>query len=505
MTPSLRFLLAKDVAHNVLRCKSLFSILILFVSASPLYQQELGSNYTPAVKFSPSGEYIELLCRGYDSIYKSARFSEKNMGKAFKEALNETKKDIACFNKDTLLMRHDSITQKLQSIVDHIQQKNPLLANRRFSVFTYRTTNPNAANYGNGVIVFNLNLLAKLDREEHIAFILCHEIGHDIRGHVFESILKNYEIKNNDAFKKEFEKINKQEFNKLHSYEQYVASYLQKFTSKKRDLEVQADSVGLALYYNAGYDLQYAYNAIEKLDSTDQEIYTSKIDFNKFFGSADHPFKASWLEPEEQDETIEGGNFKDVKMPDSLKTHPDCKTRLVKMKAIRFAEKKTPFTAAGRLNPTLVSRFEMLSVYNDEFRLSKGLYNSVQLSAVYPSNQYLRCSIVDFLFEIYCARVNHYFSMVTDRPDSKNCPSYNELLYFLNNVNSEVLKEIMHGYFKRNFDSNLSDPYAAYVFALLKGVDLNKEKRFDLVNEYRKSFGENQYFSRLKVKFLPKK
>jgi hypothetical protein len=427
-------------------------------------------------------------------------FDERKESKNLKAALLRTKENILSLNRDSLLMKTDSLTNHLQLLVNQIQQRNPSLGKRRFTVFIYRTIVPNAANYGNGIILVNLNLIAKLHKEEDIAFILCHEMGHDLRNHVFEGIRKSYELESDKEFKRQFEKIKNQEFNKLKSYEMYVATYLQKYTSKKRELEVQADSVGLFLFNNAGYNVKYGYETIQKLDSIDNEIYTGKIDFPKFFGFPAQPFNPSWLLPEEQDESI-GGNIAEVKYPDSLKTHPDCKIRLARMKEVKLGEKAA---SPGLINYSRVynaSQLEMLRVYMDEYELSKGLYNALQLASLYPDNLYLKSSIADYLYELYSARANHYYSSVIDGIDAKQPESYQQLIHFLNNVNSETLKSIMLSYFKANFPGTISDPYAGYVFLLFKNMDKTREQKIAAAGEYEKTFGKNLYQSRLKNKF----
>jgi len=478
---------------------------LLLFRITCLFSQDLNLNYYKFKNYKPGEPYLKKLCLGYDSIYKSITFREKKENKIVKDALTETRNNLQNFETNDLLMKNDSITRYLQQLTNSIQQKNPILNGKKITIFTYRTIVPNAANYGNGVILFNLNLLAKFKKEENVAFVLCHEIGHDLKGHVIEGIRKNYELQTNSDLKKQFEKIQKQEFNKYRSYESYLANYLNQLTSKKRTLEIQADSIGLFLYYNAGYNLSDAYQTIQQLDSVDGENYTSKIDFNSFFDFPGQSFKQSWLQPEEEEETIDGGNLEQLKFPDSLKTHPDCKDRLRFLKEIKFVEKKSNPTNAGYAHLYSVSQLEMLSVYLDDFEYSKGLYNALQLSAKYPNNLYLNCSILDFLYEIHYSKIHHFYSMVVDRPNKKNTESYQETLHFLNNVNSTVLKNIIDNYFKANFNTTVNDAYAGYILSLLKSMEKTKEQQFAIINDYEKTFGENDYLLKLKSKFILKK
>jgi Zn-dependent protease with chaperone function len=484
--------------------RSSLTLFLITIITIRFFSQDLNTNYSKFNNYKPKPEYLKNLFLGYDSIYRSISYREKKENKVMKEALNETKSNLENFDTNDLLMKNDSITRYLQNLANTIQQKNPLLTGRKITVFTYRSILPNAANYGNGIILFNLNLIAKFNKEENVAFILCHEIGHDIKGHVIEGIRKNYELEVNSELKKQFDKIRSQEFNKFKSYEAYAANYLNQLTSKKRSLEIQADSIGLFLYYNAGYNLNDAYETIQRLDSIDGETYTAKIDFNKYFNYPQQAFKKSWLEPEEEEETIDGGNIEQMKRPDSLKTHPDCKDRLRLLKNIKLNDKKSNSSNGDYSYMYYMSQLEMLDVYLADFEYSKGLYNALQLAEKYPDNLYVKCSILNYLYELYYSKEHHFFSMVSDKPDKKNTESFQELIYFLNNINSSTLKNIVYGYFKANFSTSISDAYSGYILTLLKSMDKTKEQKVVLVNEYEKSFGKNDYLLKLKSKFTNK-
>jgi hypothetical protein len=466
--------------------------------------QDLKSNYKPCRKYEPEKTYMQRIYGSYDSLYKSLSYTERKEGKTVKEALEETKKTLTGFESSKVIMQKDTITRFLQNIVNQIQQKNPLLKDKRYSIFTYRTIVPNAANYGSGVILFNLNLLAKFASEENVAFILCHEIAHDLKGHVIEGIRQAYELQSNPAFKEQFKKIEKQEFNKYKSYEAYAAKYLSVYTSKKRAHEIEADALGLTMYLKAGYNKELAYETMERLDSADQEIHKGKIDYEKFFSNGDGVFKKQWLEFDKE-ESLDGGNLKDVKYPDSLKTHPDCKKRLAALKDLD-PEKGTALVRNYDYSDLhYAAQFEMLEVYREEFELSKGLYNTLQLATLYPDNRYLKCAILDYLYEIYMAKTQHYMSLCIDDPEKDVCGSYAECINFVTNINSESLKNLMEQYFKKNFSTSLNDPYEGYIFMLLKSLNKTKEEKFLLNAEYEKTFGKNEYHARLSTKFLKPK
>ena len=482
----------------------LFFLLAAYVLPIGAQAQSLQNNYSPLSSYYPSKAYMKGICAGYDSIYHSTDFSKNDESRNFKNSMEGIKKQIYSITEDSALMHNDVITNYLRKMTQHIKDNNIVLKDRKLQVFTYRTSNCNASSYGNGIIFFNLNLLASFKSEASVAFILCHEISHDLKGHLVREVSRNYKIVNDPLVKRQYALAKHQQFNKYKSYENYVAITLQKINSKNREDEVQADSLGLILYRNAGYDLKYAYETIERLDSMDNLQYSGKIDYPKYFSSDAQPFKNSWLEPEEQEETIGGGNLENAKYPDSLKTHPDCKYRLKMLQTMNI-----PFTPAktgvsGFDSVKTIAEFEMLKVYIEDSELSKGFYNCLHLLGRYPGNQYIKANVVEYLYDVYTLKKNHYLSTMVDTPDPKYIAAYNEILYFLNNVSPDACRTMMTEFFRANFNESISDPYVAYVYLLVKSIDKSTESKETMVKQYETDFGKNDYYRLLNQRLLKK-
>lgn len=479
----------------------IFFFLIFFAQLSIC--QTLDETYKPLENYYPKKNYIDKLCFGYDSLYTKLEFSKKSESKLFYESFKEIKNSIKSISNDSLLMSNDLITNYLQSLISAIQKRNPTISNRKFTLLSYRTSVPNAASYGNGIILYNLDLFTKLNNEAEVAFILCHEMSHDIKEHFLESIKKSYELKMDPKIKQQFEDVKKEKYNQLKSYENYLAKYIQSITSKKRENEVQADSLGLVLFVNAGYNIQDAYNTMDRLDSIDNQFYLNKIDYEKMFNSINFKFKSSWLKQEQEEETITGGNLKPNEKPDSLKTHPDCKFRLESMKKLAL---KSEFNQENKNNFVYIKKvaeFEMLQVFLDEKNLSNGVYNNLQLINMYPSVSYLKANLIEFLYEIYLAKNFHYVSLTVDEINPGLNPSYIETICFINNINKDDLINLIKSYFTTNFSSNISDPHVGYVFTLIKSIDVKNDKKEELLKTYGDTFGKtSNYYNKLKYKLL---
>lgn len=282
-----------------MRRKHLTFTLILSLVSFLLLSQNFAHDYNPIRNYQADFSLLSKVNKAYDSILKTIKIEDRTVRKSFEKSINSSKARLKTLDSAGYLMRKDTITKYLQAIVDKVVQNNKQLKNQNLTVFTYRTEVPNASNRAAGVILFNLDLFTKMDSEEEVAFIICHEISHDILGHVVQGLVKQTEMEKDPKYKKELEKIKKQEFNKLKSYENLFAKYISEYTGQKRTHEIQADSLGLLLYLNSGYESFQALNVVDKLDSVDAILFKDSIDYSKHFSFSDYPFKNNLLKAEE--------------------------------------------------------------------------------------------------------------------------------------------------------------------------------------------------------------
>ena len=446
---------------------------------------------------------MKRVYHGFDSIYKSMEFGGKAERKMFRHSIRNSKEYLMSLDTAGLLMHGDPLTAYLQKIADKILTSNPALApSRNVTVFTYRTGTPNAFNMGNGVILFNLDLLAKLENEAEIAYIMAHEISHDLMDHVMATLHKTFELSSLPEFKQEAKKIKAQSYNRAKAYDALITRFLIRFMRDRRIKELEADSLGFLMYAKAGYPPKLALRAEKKLDSIDQPAFTSSIDLRGLFDDPSVPFKDWWLLPEEQEDI--GGNYNIGERPDSLKTHPDCKVRLAALE--RISDLKLEPANGNDLsdNYKILACFELLEHNMAEFDLGNAFYYALQLLKLYPDNEYLKCSFTHCLYELYKAKEDHYFSLVAVPAHEHNIKAYNDVLIYLLNVNSEALKTQMLNYYHAHVHGKIKTNYAAYVAALIHSTTLKRADREKLAYEYKKKYKDPHYTKLLENKFKPK-
>lgn len=481
-------------------------LILPFLFAFTLLTSDFKDQYLPIRNYNPSKVYLKKLATAFDSLVSNEEFDARKQRKEVKEAFKESKKELLSLDTAGLLMQNDTITAYLQSIADKICQKNPMLQNRRFNVMVLRDAEANAANWGAGVILFNLDLISRLKTEDELACVLGHEISHDIKGHVINTLEERYRIVHSEEFKKELRRIKSQEYNRFKQVEALLTKFLSRDSKSNRGRELEADSLGLIFIEKAGYAPSASVRLMEILDSCDNPCLKQKIDYNRYFNSASFPFKKSWLE-EEEEETITGGNLA-TDLPDSLKTHPDCKIRIVALKRIakrqNFDMTKQATTSNKFAYYGTRSYFELLEHCQSEYDMGDALYHNLQLLAQYPNNAYLKCSVVNCLYEIYVSKVDHYMSQLVDYPNKQFTPEYRQMLIFLHNINSEATRSIMMNYYDANVKDKINTPQSAYIATLLSSIDTPKKDRVKLIAQYKAKYNDAFYLGMLNRKFKPK-
>ena len=490
--------------------KKLLPVLIGMNMFTIVLGQSLAVDYKPIREKKLPASEVKDVQASFESSLVELKVSNKKAQKDINSSVHELGKSFFSLDSAGLLMEGDTITDYLMHIVNRVQSANPELAAVKFKVFTWRTDEPNASNWGQGMLFVNLDIVGKFDTEAEMAFILCHEMGHNMRKHVLTRIKKTAEMLYDPAFQKEIQRLKKMEYNSMNASKAVFGKFIARYTEHSRENEVEADSLGLLFFCKAGYGADIAIRTIQKLDSIDRPVITSPIAYKKYFDFKEQAFKPSWLEPEDKG-GFWVGNLNTLTLPDSLKTHPDCSLRAISLQRITkqfgFAGTGVNKGNVGKDSVHFIARFEMIEFLLSDRQFGFALYNALQLSTVFPNNRYLKCATANCLYEIYVAQTKHQFSQVVEFPDHNNVGSYNEFLVFLQNINSASLKGLAVNWTKNYVSAMNNYSYAGYVNALINTFDKSKEESFSLVKDFGKNYKDDYYAKLLTEKFTyqPKK
>lgn len=132
----------------------------------------------------------------------------------------------------------DPISQLAGRIADTLLKDYPTLRGElRF--YTVKSPEVNAFATGQGMVFVNAGLMAQVEDEAQLAFIISHEIIHYYRSHVMEELVGQEKRKKKHDVEKERDEV--REFVSRHS--------------RSRAMESEADSLGISMFYaNSPYD-----------------------------------------------------------------------------------------------------------------------------------------------------------------------------------------------------------------------------------------------------------
>ncbi|HWB62744.1 MAG TPA: M48 family metallopeptidase [Chitinophagales bacterium] len=458
----------------------------LCVSAKAQTGYSYKENYTPFAFADTSykTEVLKHVKERYvfliDSLSKKSRDKKKLYETIFSDRYDYIKSEF----DDNEFTWDDSLSLYLRGILNKLIAANPEISGKKY-LLTFRSSVPNAASTGDGIILFNLGLLNRLRNEGEVAFVLGHELAHDKYDHVLQSLVKYVQTVTDRDYKEKFEAAATSEYNAHHKLIQFMNGMLFSFNRHSRDHESEADSIGALWMIKAGYNPEYAISALQLLDSVDREKYADTINYNQIFSGNGYAFNNNWLQGTEFMQWYKSKEELTGENNDTVKTHPDCKKRIA---GIRLLLLKQTATATGgntslENNINLRADFEIVQHFYDDGLYGASLYHSLQLIQVFPENAYLKAMIEKNLYFLYRSIKDHDFSAHTDAPSPYFSKNYNRFLFFINNIRSSELAALATNFCKKNGGQS-NDPQLEYGNILCLSLSPDKTSVETLVSDY---------------------
>lgn len=261
----------------------------------------------------------------------------------------------------------DPISNYVENIGEKIIADDPSLQGLRF--YTLRSNVVNALSTKQGIVFVTEGLIAQLANEAQLAFIIAHEIAHYKRDHVVQGYVERIELQRNRVSGEK----------KIKELSQY-----------SKDKEFEADSIGIALYHNAGYSKKSLYDVFDVLAYSYLPFDLAEVPKDYFNSDLMHVPESYFAEEVPEIST-------DKSYDDSKSSHPNIEARTSQLETImdeysKWGDIDYYFSQEDFLHVRTLARFE--SVRNDlyNFRYAEALYNILLLEKKYPNNLYLeRC------------------------------------------------------------------------------------------------------------------
>jgi Zn-dependent protease with chaperone function len=473
--------------------KSIGVLLLCFVSL--VGSEQIEKNYFPApVLDTLSLDMLNALKLKLEK--DKARINEPSReANAFLKSLYEKRYEylIKTVNDDFFVV-DSAFTPFLQSILDKIYKANPQLP-REAQVYAMRSSVPNAVSFGDGTVGFTLSLLARMENEDQVAFILCHEIAHYHSEHSVTDLKELARLNYDKDLKRRIDELKKNQYGRYTKLTEIFKSMGLSLTRHSRVHEVEADSLGFAYFSAMRYDLRQASRVMEILDSVSIPMDTSLIDFKKHFDFKDYPFKTSWLKYVKSS-TWHAPTIED----DSMQTHPDCKRRAVALERqrLRLPGERTSASTTGRVPRIRVkSQFELIHSDYHFKQYGRALFRALLLTDQYPDNVYLQAIISKCLYKLFIYQRDHELGKVLELPDSRFPENYDRFLTFMHSLRLMELSSLAYHYVTTRPAVSFKDEEFLYALWLCSTLQVSKVAPDKVKAEYAERFPGGKYLRQM--------
>lgn len=285
----------------------------------------------------------------------------------------------------------DTLTRYVRAVAKNLLAHDPALYNK-LQFFTVQSPHVNAFATDAGLIFVNIGLLAQVENEAQLAFILAHEIAHFVKNHSLSTYVKKEEIlKDKGAYR-----------------DNAIADKIIAYHSFSKELETEADEYGLDIFLKSKYATEQVNGVFDVL------LYSAlpfdEVPFDRDFFKTDH----CHLNPDYFTDTLK----KIIAVEDyndTLSTHPNIKSRRENIKK-RIGGKKggtqsfvLPETAFQYVQK--IARFELSRMYLFFHEYENAIYNAY-LSLKQNPSRFQEKIIARSLYGLAVHRNCHQYSDV---------------------------------------------------------------------------------------------
>lgn len=355
----------------------------------------------------------------------------------------------------------DTITNYCRSVLDRLIGDDEELRNS-IHLFTTKSPVVNATATANGIIFVNLGLIAQLETEAQLAYILSHELIHYTNNHVIDQYIEEEKIYDGEDLYRKADDDEK----------------LEALSSYSKNQESEADREGYKRFFSkSGYNLSSPFEVLDIL----QYAYLpfDEIPFEKsFFESADYIFPDDYfLEEVASIKAVDDYDDENSTHPNLLKRRKKLQ-RLVKKKGGKdFLISKEAFLFCRK-----TARFEQSRLFLTHRNYPQAIYNSFLLLKKYPENRYLRMSVAKALhgLSVY-SNEGDLYDIMDDFEDIEG--ESQQIYYFLDQISSNELATLTLFYthnLKKDFpeDEDIDRLYTRAINTLIFENELEPDDFF---------------------------
>ncbi|HEY9048253.1 MAG TPA: M48 family metallopeptidase [Ohtaekwangia sp.] len=386
----------------------------------------------------------------------------------------------------------DTLQQFVDGVLNRIIQENEITSESKHFILIADDASLTALCYGKGIFVINIGLLANINSEDQLAFVLAHEMAHDALGHIREKILKERTLRLGAKSKKFAQQVFSYNRNiDLEEIEEYRSTAYD-VMRYSRTMETQADSLGLLYIGRAGYQKQAAIELLELLKEKQKPKYPIGVDFFLPFDSPQYPFQSYWLNDRANIFNASRKGSTNVFSYDSLQTHPDLEKRQLYLAAANYPVPQHTFDKQTDSYKSIA--LAEMQVIQSALRAGKydlTLYYAMQMLKKYPKNAFVINRIAAALVYTLVAKDENIFTSIV----SPYTRTYNEELRLINNflynLERKELGEVAYYFMKREDHFNPNERSHYYLLWRICDLTYRYTEKNALAKTYSTKFNSD--------------
>lgn len=397
--------------------------------------------------------------------------------------------------KDEAYFRSDSLEEMVVEVANRIIEANQLNIINPIFLINHEPY-AQALTYMNGVFEVSIGLFSVIENKDQLAFVLAHELVHNVEYHVANAVFEAYESDIEKTVINEFSRIRNGN-GTLEGLKVMQAKSYSLFEVSRTN-EIISDTLGLAYMSKVGFDVKEAQPILSAMGYRYMESDHSVEHLLDQLFRKQYPLKAFWLD--------KGLNIYS-KRPDvlfvfdtdSISTHPDMEVR------IQNLVKATGDDYSKPLNLNSIHDLERLKCVIDgaysarqyDVCLYLSLFLLAQDSSLQRNDSFLVSAICKVFLGLHKAKydnlISNHFSMYVDRYTVDYTDDLRQINWFLHNLTLEELAEVGYQFLNKpvNFDmANEENYWLLYQFSDLTKRENVAEK---IKDSYQEKFPGGRY------------
>jgi hypothetical protein len=275
---------------------------------------------------------------------------------------------------------NDPLTVYVNKVADELLKSNPTLRSQ-IHLYVTKSTDVNAYAFDKGYLFINIGLLAQLENEAQLAYILAHEITHVQKKHSVNQYIQSIKLENTTGG---YERG---------SEDKTLAKY--KFSKEQ---ETEADTEGLNLFKQSAYSVKTINRAFDVMQYS--YLPFELPEFKKTFFESKSLVLPDTLYLKKTSEIKANDDY-----DDSKSSHPNIRKRRASIESDlkvpdEAVRKKYIVSESDFKNIREIARFELCKHYLVDRDYVNAIYASYILLEKYPTNVFLKQTIAQAMYNI---------------------------------------------------------------------------------------------------------